>query len=94
MPRLCGNLQCIGGIDAHHFFNLRFDVIWFGGRQVDLVEHGNDLVIIVDGQVDIGQGLRLNALGGVDHQKRALASGQRPANLIGEVHMARRIHQV
>ena len=47
-----------------------------GGRQVDLVQHRHDLVVVVDGLVDVGQGLGLDALAGVHHQDRALAGGQ------------------
>ena len=49
---------------------------------------------MVHGQIGVGQGLRLHALGGVHHQQRALAGGQRPADLVVEVHMARRVDQV
>ena len=48
----------------------------------------------IDGLIDVGQGLRLHALGGIDHQQRALAGGQAAAHLVGEVDMARRVHQV
>ena len=45
-------------------------------------------------QVQVGQRLRLDALGRVDQQDRALAGGQRPGHLVGEVHVARRVDQV
>ena len=44
--------------------------------------------------IDVGQGLGLDALAGVHHQDRALAGGQRAADLIGEVDVAGRVHQV
>ena len=65
-----------------------------GRRQVDLVQDRDDLVIGVDRLIDVGQRLRLDALAGIDHQQRALAGGQRAADLVGEVDMARRVHQV
>ena len=65
-----------------------------GRRQVDLVEHRDDLQIGIKRQIDVGQRLRLDALGGVDHQQRAFAGGERPADLVGEIDMARRVHQV
>ena len=43
---------------------------------------------MVDGHIQIGQGLRLDALGGVDEQHRAFAGGQCAGHLIGEVHVA------
>ena len=48
----------------------------------------------VDRLVDIGQRLRLDPLGGIDHQQAALAGGQAAADLVGEVDMAGRVHQV
>jgi multidrug efflux pump subunit AcrA (membrane-fusion protein) len=44
--------------------------------------------------IDVGQRLGLDALRGVDHQQRAFAGGQRAADLIGEVDVAGRVHQV
>ena len=63
-------------------------LVRFCGRQVDFVEHGDDGQIMVDGHIQIGQGLRLDALGGVDEQHRAFAGGQCAGHLIGEVHVA------
>src|SRR5690606_21949357 len=36
-----------------------------GTREVHLVQHGDDLQVVVEGEVEVGNGLRLNALGGV-----------------------------
>ena len=44
--------------------------------------------------VGVGDGLRLDALGGVDDQQRALAGGQRARDLVGEVDVAGRVDQV
>ena len=51
-------------------------------------------MVVLDRLVDVGQRLRLDALGGVDDQQRALAGGEAAAHLIGEVDMAGRVHQV
>ena len=48
----------------------------------------------VDGVVDIGERLRLDALAGVDHQQRALAGGERAVDLVGEVDVAGGVDQV
>ena len=42
----------------------------------------------------VGHGLGLHALGGIDQQHGALTSGQRTRNLVREVHVTGRIHQV
>ena len=65
-----------------------------GGGQVDLVEHRNDVQIAVERQVQVGQRLGLDALGGVDQQHRALAGLQRTRHLVGEVDVAGRVDQV
>ena len=80
--------------DADHVLDLLAHPLRLGGRQVDLVQHGDDLVVGVHGLVHVGQGLRLHPLGGVHHQQAALAGGERAAHLVGEVHVARRVHQV
>ena len=56
-----------------------------GGRQVDLVQHGDDREVVLHGQVQVGERLRLDALRGVDQQHGALAGGQRAGHLVGEV---------
>ena len=48
----------------------------------------------VDGVVDVGQRLRLDALAGVDHQQRALAGGERAVDLVGEVDVAGGVDQI
>ena len=44
--------------------------------------------------MQVGDRLRLDALGRIDHQDRALASCERTRNFVGEIHMARRVEQV
>jgi hypothetical protein len=51
-------------------------------------------MVVLDRLVDVGQSLRLDPLGGVDHEQRALARGEASADLVGEVDMAGRVHQV
>ena len=82
------------GIEPDHVLDLLLDLVGLGRRQVDLVEHRHDLVIVVERLVDIGERLRLDALGGVDHQQRALAGGERAVDLIGEIDVAGRVDQV
>ena len=83
-----------GGVDADHLLDLLADALGLGGRQVDLVEDDDDLVVLVDGLVDVGQCLRFDALRGVDDEQRALAGGERARHLVGEVDMAGRVDEV
>ena len=82
------------GVDADHVLDLLAHALGLGGRQVDLVEHRHDFEIGVDRLIDIGERLRFHALARIHHQQRAFAGGQAAAHLIGEVHMAGRVHQV
>jgi hypothetical protein len=70
------------------------DALGLGRRQVDLVDYRNDLQVVVQRQVGIGQRLRLDALGSVHHQQRALAGLQAARHLVGEIHVARGIDEV
>ena len=54
-------------------------LLGIGGRQVDLVQHRDDLEVVLEGEVEVREGLRLDALRGVDEQDRALAGGERAA---------------
>ena len=49
---------------------------------------------MIHGQIGVGQRLGLHALGGVHHQQRTLAGGQRAGHLVIEVHMARCVDEV
>ncbi len=72
---------------APRFFRLR-------ARQVDLVDDRDDLEAVLDREVGVGQGLRLDALRRVDDQQRAFAGGQRPRHLVREIDVAGRVDQV
>ena len=81
-------------VDADDFLDLLADALRLGGGKVDLVQDHDDLVVGVDGLVDVGQRLRLDALRGVDDEQRALAGAERARDLVGEVDMAGRVDQV
>ena len=80
--------------EAEHLLDLRRVALGVGGGQVDLVERGHDLEVVLDRLVAVGQGLGLDALRGVDQQHRPLAGGQRPADLVAEVDVAGGVDEV
>jgi hypothetical protein len=84
----------VRGVEADDVLDLGLDLFGFGGGQVDLVDDGDDLVIVLDRLVDVGERLRLDPLRGVDHQQRAFAGGEAAADLVGEVDVAGGVHQV
>ena len=85
--------RVLGG-QADHVLDLMHDPLRLRGGQVDLVDDGQDLEVVVDGQVHVGQGLGFDALGGVHHQHRPLAGFQGTGDLVGEVHVARGVDEV
>ena len=94
LARLGRDAQDVLGGDAEHVLDLHRVAVGVGGRQVDLVQGGDDLEVVLHGQVAVGQRLRLDALGGVDDEHDALACRQRAADLVAEVDVARRVDEV
>ena len=88
------DLDRVRCVETDHILDLLFYAFGLGGRQVDLVENGDDLVVGLDRLVDVGEGLRFHALGRVDHEERPLACGQAAGDLVGEVDVAGGVHQV
>ncbi len=84
----------VAGIEADDFLDLLPDNFRLGGGQVDLVDDRQDFQVGVDRQVDIGQGLGFDALGGVDDQHGAVAGGQGARDFVVEVDMAGGVDQV
>ncbi len=91
---LGARLHRVGGVETDDVLDLLLDPCRFGAGEVDLVQNGEDLEILIDGHIDIGQGLRLHALGGVDDQQGAFASRQGAADLVGEIDVTRGVDQV
>ncbi len=74
--------------DTEYAFELVLTALGVGRGQVDLVENGHDLEVVLKGLVTVGQRLGLNALAGVDEEHRSLAGRQRARDLVAEVHVA------
>jgi hypothetical protein len=89
-----GDLRGVHGGQADDVLDLVLGLLGVGGGQIDLVDDGQDLQVVLHGQVGVGQGLGLHTLGGVHHQHRALAGGQGAGDLVVEVHVARRVDEV
>ena len=79
---------------AEQLGDLLGHALGLGAGQVDLVQAGDELEARLDRQVGVGQGLGLDALGGVDDEQRALARGQRARDLVGEVDVPGGVDQV
>ena len=88
-PVLAEMCRIAAGLETEHLLDLGGVPLGIGRGQVDLVEGGHDLEVVLDGLVAVGQGLGLDALGGVDEEHRPLAGGQGAAHLVAEVDVAR-----
>ncbi len=80
MPRICLDLAGVA--------------VGIGGGQVDLVERGDDLEVVLQREVAVGERLGLDALRGVDDEHDALARGEAAADLVAEVDVTRGVDQV
>ena len=63
-------------------------------RKIDLVHDRNDLQAVLDREVRVRERLRLDPLGGVDDEQRALARLQRARHLVREVDVPGRVDEV
>ncbi len=94
LPGLGAYPEDLAGVAADDPGEFGGVAVGLGGRQVDLVQHGDDLEVGVKRQVQVGQRLRLDALGGVDEQHSALAGGQAAGDLVAEVDVAGGVDEV
>jgi hypothetical protein len=74
--------------------DLRGVAIRVGGGQVDLVERRDDLEVVLQREVAVGQRLGLDALRRVDDEHHALAGRERAADLVAEVDVAGGVDEV
>jgi hypothetical protein len=81
-------------VDPEHLLDLLGHPLGLGHGQVDLVDRGDDLQVVLEGLVGGGERLGLDPLGGVDQEDGPLARGQRPGDLVPEVHVAGRVDEM
>ena len=62
--------------------------------EIDLVDDRDDLEVVLDGEVGVGQRLRFDALRRVDDQQRPFGRRERSRHFVGEVHVPGRVDQV
>ena len=97
MDAHAGFAACQHGVvsrDRKAILDLGLDALGLGTGKVDLIDERDDLKVGVHGHHGVSHRLRLDALGGVDHEHGAFACGEATANLVGEVDVARRVDEV
>ena len=70
------------------------DALGIGGRQIDLIDDGDDREVLFEREVVVRERLRFDALRRVDHEQRTLARAQRARYLRREVDVTRRVDEV
>ena len=91
---LCADAETVLLFDAQDVLDFLGGDFRLGRRQVNLVDYADKLRPDRRGQIRVGHGLGLNALAGVDDEKRPLAGRKGPRDLVMKIHVARRIDQV
>jgi len=76
------HLEYVGHVAADDVRKLGGVPLGLGGGQVDLVQHGDHVEVGAERQVQVRQGLRLDALCGIDEQHRCLAASTEQAKQI------------
>ena len=80
--------------DGQDVFQLLAGLGHVGVREVDFVDDRDDGQVLFHGQVDVGDGLGLDPLGGVHHQQGPLARAEAARDFVRKIHVAGRVDQV
>ena len=91
---LGGDGDRVVGREADGLFNHLLGALDVGGGEIDLVDDGDDLEAVGDGEIGVGEGLGFDALGGIDDEQGAFAGGERAGDLVGEVDVAGGVDEV
>ena len=71
--RLAAGANDVAGVAAYEVDNLVLHLVGHSRRHVNLVDDGNNLQVMVDGHIEVRDGLCLHALSGIDDEQRPLA---------------------
>ena len=93
-PRLGGHEHGVVGVQLEGLVHLVEHARRVGVGQVDLVQDGHQGQALREGQVEVGDGLGLHALAGVDEQQGAAARGVAARDLGAEVDVAGGVDEV
>ena len=84
----------IRGIQTNGVFNFFLYAVRVSTGQVNLIDDRHDFQIIFKCHIDVSQRLRFHALRRIHDQQRPFAGSQTAGNLIGKIHMTRRVDEV
>ncbi len=81
-------------VEPDDLLDLPAGLLGLRAGQIDLVDDRDDVEVVVDREIRVGERLRLDALRGVDEQQRAFARRQRAGHLVREVDVPGRVDEV
>ncbi len=81
-------------IEPQVLFDLLAHPLDIGGGQIDLVDYGQQFQVVIQGQVEVGDRLRLDALGGIHDNHGAVARQERAPHLVRKIDVPRGVDQV
>ncbi len=90
---LRGDAQHVARLDTEHTLDLPRDPVGVRRGEVDLVHGRHDREVVLERQIAVGEGLRLDALRRVDEEQRAFARGEAARDLVPEVDMPGRVDE-
>ena len=82
------------GLTAKEVDELGLDSVNVGGGEIDFVDDGDDIEVLLESEIDVGEGLSLDALGGVHDEDGGFDSLERAGDFVREVDMAGSINEV
>ena len=94
LTRLSAGAKNLLALASQQFHDFVLHLVGHGRGHVDFVDDGDDFEVVLDGHVEVRDGLRLHALRGVHHEQRTLAGSNRAAHLVREIDVSRRVNQV
>ncbi len=83
-----------GGIETDEGFDLFADALGVGGGEIDLIDNRDNLEVLIEGEIGIGEGLGFDSLGGIDHQEGPFAGLERAGDFVGEIDVAGGIDEI
>ena len=90
----CGNLRCIHGLKTNHILNFMGNQFRVCRRKIHLIDNRNNLKVVIQCKIGIGQRLRLNPLRCIHYKNGSVAGRKGTAHLIVKVYVPRCINQI
>ena len=94
LARLARGTDNVLAVAAYQVDDLVLHLVRHGRGHIYLVDDRDNLQVMVNGHIEVGDGLRLHTLCGIHHQQCSLAGSDGTRHLIGEVDMSWGINQI